>query len=162
MPTILARPASPFSFFGDLIAQPPLTALARVEATLGRKMIEAEVERCSDHRDSVFGEPGPLAIARFYARVRVANRERHRVQVAVLGGRAMTAEEIRKSQSDVTTMAESWMSWTDSSASANATLLLHVFRMLAEIAAQLAELNEQIGKGRLSPIFTAKFTEPQR
>jgi len=46
MPTILARPASPFSFFGDLIAQPPLTALARVEATLGRKMIEAEVERC--------------------------------------------------------------------------------------------------------------------
>jgi len=61
------------------------------------------------------------------------------VQVAVLGGGKMTAEEIRKSQSDVTTMAETW---TDSSASANATLLLHVFRMLAEIAAQLAELNE--------------------
>jgi len=44
--SIFARPTSPFSFFGDLIAQPPLTALARVEATLGRKMIEAEVEQC--------------------------------------------------------------------------------------------------------------------
>jgi hypothetical protein len=46
MATILARPASPFSFFGDLIAQPPLTALARVEAAIGRKMIQAEVEKC--------------------------------------------------------------------------------------------------------------------
>jgi hypothetical protein len=45
MPTILARPASlsSFSFFGDLIAQPPLTALARIEASLGSKLIRAEI-----------------------------------------------------------------------------------------------------------------------
>jgi hypothetical protein len=47
MPTILARPAnlSTFSFFGDLIAQPPLTALARVEASLGSQLIRAEILR---------------------------------------------------------------------------------------------------------------------
>jgi len=47
MSTILARPASlsAFSFFGDLIAQPPLTALARVEASLGNQLIRAEILR---------------------------------------------------------------------------------------------------------------------
>ena len=43
--SILARPQSPFSFFGDLIAQPPLTALARVEASLGNQLIRAEILR---------------------------------------------------------------------------------------------------------------------
>jgi len=44
---ILARSASvsTFSFFGDLIAQPPLTALARVERSLGHKLIHAEILR---------------------------------------------------------------------------------------------------------------------
>jgi hypothetical protein len=44
---ILARSdsVSRFSFFGDLIAQPPLTALARVEASLGNQLIRAEILR---------------------------------------------------------------------------------------------------------------------
>jgi hypothetical protein len=42
---ILARPASTFSSFGELIAQPPLTTLARVETSLGNHLVRAEILR---------------------------------------------------------------------------------------------------------------------
>jgi len=72
----------------------------------------------------------------------------------------MTAEEIRASSAK---LVEKWAAVReDGETLGPVAVQLGIYASLVEIAAQIAELNEQIGKGRLSPIFTAKFTEPHR
>jgi hypothetical protein len=69
----------------------------------------------------------------------------------------MTAEEIRESSAK---LVEKWVAIGKDLQPA--AVQSGIYAALVEIAAQLADLNEQIGKGRLLPIFTAKFTEPHR